>query len=266
MLAGTFHRLFMGKLQQILSSTMQKVGSVVEKVAASAGRNKKPKPKKTGVTDETGQDFAFVSWDEKQLHTLLNVAERKELLPLIPNLAGKKILHLTPGKESYVEIIAKRGAQDLVELDVATATAAATIPSASPFPFARGSADHLPFRPDSFDFIVYASALAWRSDLPAVLPEISRCLKDNGRLLLSVVHPFFEYLMNPRGGFRKTIESVFESLKENGFFIEDLKEGKLDDALRYVSLSQKLMKELQRFQGLPVVLVLKAIRLRKKKT
>lgn len=256
----------MGKLQEILSNTMQKVGSVVEKVAASASRGKKTKPKKTGITDETGQDFAFVSWDERQLHTLLNAAERKELLPMIPNLGDKKSLHLTPGKESYVEIMAKRGAQDLIEMDVSTSVASVAASTApAPFPVVRGTADHLPFRTDSFEFIAYASALAWRSDLPAVLAEISRCLKENGRLVVSILHPFFEYLMNPRGGFRKNFETIFENLKENGFFLETVKEGKLDDALRYVSLTPKLLKELQRFQGLPVVLVIKAIRLRKKK-
>ena len=253
-------------MQKMLTSLMTKVGSAVEKIASVASKGKTTKPKKTGVTDAQGQDFGFIQWNERQLHSLLAGAERKEILPLFPALNGKRCLHLSPGGENYLETLTKRGAQDVVELDVARATAgAAPPPTSSPFPKARGSVEHLPFAEESFDFVVYPSALAWRSDLPNLIPEASRCLKDSGRVLLSTIHPFFEYLMNPRVGFKKHIDVLFGSLKKHSFFTEELKEGTIDDVMKSVSLPPKLGEELKRYPGLPLVLTVKALRLARRR-
>ncbi|MFO1463998.1 MAG: methyltransferase domain-containing protein [bacterium] len=253
-------------MQKFLSSLMNKAGKVVEKVASATSRKKAPKPKKTGVTDGEGQDFGFIQWNEKQLQGLLGGAERKELFPLLPALNGKKCLHLSPGSEVYLEMLARRGAQDIVELDVSRASAGATAaPAPSPYPKARGAVEHLPFAGESFDFLVYPSALAWRSDLPALVPEAARCLRDNGRVVFSTIHPFFEYLMNPRAGFKKGIDPLFNTLKKNGFFLEELREGSLDEAMKTASLPPKLSEELKRYPGLPLILLVKGIRLAKRK-
>ncbi|HEX5035191.1 MAG TPA: methyltransferase domain-containing protein [bacterium] len=254
-------------MQKMLTSLMTKVGIVVEKVASTVSAKKPPKPKKTGVIDTEGQDFGFIQWNERQLHSLLAGAERKEIVPLFPALNGKKCLHLSPGGENYLETMAKRGAQDIVELDVsrATATAPAATPAAAPHPKARGSIEHLPFAEESFDFMIYPSALAWRSDLPALIPEASRCLKDSGRVLLTTIHPFFEYLMNPRLGFKKHIDTLFGTLKKHNFFTEELKEGTIDDIMKSVSLPPKLSEDLKRYPGLPLVLTVKALRLARRR-
>jgi len=253
-------------MQKFLNSIMSKAGKVVEKVASVTKRDKTTKPKKTGVTDAEGQDFGFIQWNEKQLQGLLAGAERKELFPLMPALNAKKCLHLSPGAEVYMEMLVKRGAQDIVELDVSRDSAGkapATTPSA--YPKARGAIEHLPFAPETFDFLVYPSALAWRSDLATLVPEAARCLRDNGRVLFSTIHPFFEYLMNPRGGFKKGIDTLFNTLKKNGFFLEEMREGSLDDAMKTVSLPPKLSEDLKRYHGLPLILVVKGIRLAKRK-
>jgi len=254
-------------MQKFLTSIMTKIGNVVEKIASAVSRRKAAKPKKTGVTNTEGQDFGFIPWSEKQLQGLLAGAERKEIFPLLPALNGKKCLHLSPGPENYLEMLAKRGAQDIVELDVSRASASSPAQNPKPAPYAkaRGSVEHLPFAEESFDFVMYPSALAWRSDLTALVPEASRCLKDNGRLLFSVIHPFFEYLMNPRSGFKKGIDTVFSTMKKNGFFLEELREGTLDEVIKTVSLPQKLTQDLQRYPGLPLILAVKGIRLAKRK-
>lgn len=254
-------------MQKMLTSLMTKVGSAVEKIAGAASRKKTAKPKKTGVVDSEGQDFSFIQWNERQLHSLLAGAERKEIVPLFPALNGKKCLHLSPGGENYLETMAKRGAQDIVELDVSRATAAtaAPAPTAAAFPKARGSVEHIPFGDESFDFLIYPSALAWRSDLTALIPEASRCLKDSGRVLLTTIHPFFEYLMNPRVGFKKHIDNLFGTLKKHNFFTEELKEGTIDDVAKSVSLPPKLSEELKRYPGLPLVLTVKALRLARRR-
>lgn len=254
-------------MQKMLTSLMTKVGSAVEKVASAVSKKKPAKPKKTGVTDTEGQDFGFIQWNERQLHGLLAGAERKEIVPLFPPLNGKKCLHLSPGGENYLEMLAKRGAQEIVELDVSRATAATSAPAATtaPYPKARGSVEHLPFGEESFDFVIYPSALAWRSDLSKMIPEASRCLKDSGRILVTTIHPFFEYLMNPRVGFKKHIDDLFGTLKKNQFFAEELKEGTIDDIIKSVSLPPKLGEDLKRYPGLPLVMTVKALRLARRR-
>lgn len=255
----------MGKLQEILTKTMTKAGTAVEKIAELASRRKPAKPKKTGIVDEKGEDFGAIQWDERHIHALLSGAERKEIFSLLPSLAGKKILHLTPGDRNYLETLQKKKAEDIVELDVRKSAVSLEEPQVPPHPFARGTIEKLPFKEDIFDFILYPSALAWRADLLALIPELGRCTKESGRVVISTVHPFFEYLMNPRGGFRKNFSSLFSEMKKSGFFIDELREGFLDESLRYASLPTKMTQELRRFQGMPIILLLRGIHLRKRK-
>ncbi len=255
----------MGKIQEILTKSMSQAGQLVEKVASSISKGKKTaKPKKTGITDESGEDFAAIQWDERHIHSLLSGAERTQVFPFIPGLNGKKSLHLTPSATDYVFMMKKRGAEDVVELDVTKSSVSSKPLEPKEHSFARGAVDKLPFQNQSFDFILYPSALAWRADLPALIPEMKRCLKDNGRFVLSTVHPFFEYLMNPRGGFRKTISGLFQDFKNNGFFVDELREATLDETLRIVSLPTQLNDELRKFHGMPIVLVMRGILLRKR--
>ena len=239
----------------------------MEKTAStlSKGRSVKAgKPKKTGITDEEGQDFATIHWDERHIHALLSAAERTQLFTLIPSLQGKTTLHLTPSATDYLFMMNKRGAENVVEVDVTKSSVATEVPQERDHPYLRGALDKLPLKNQLFDFILYPSALAWRADLPALIPEMVRVLKDNGRFLLSTVHPFFEYLMNPRGGFRKNIGNLFSQFKKNGFFVDELREATLEETLRVVSLPPKLIEELRRFQGMPIVLLMRGILLRKR--
>jgi len=212
----------MSKVQEILTKTMAGVGNVVDKVASSIAKAKKParRPKRTGVTNDEGQDFSAIQWDERHIHSLLSGAERTQIFPLIPNLADKNSLHLTPGNAQYLNLMGKRGAENVMELDVTRSSVSSEPLQAGDHPLVRGSVDKLPFKNGAFDFILYPSALAWRMDLPNLIPEMVRCLKDNGRFVISTVHPYFEYLMNPRGGFRKNIGTLYTQLKKNGFFID----------------------------------------------
>ncbi|HCU23586.1 MAG TPA: hypothetical protein DF383_01105 [Deltaproteobacteria bacterium] len=253
-------------MQQFLTQLMNKIGGIVEKFAAAVMPGKAPKRRKTGVVDAEGEDFGTIQWDEKQLESLLGGAERKELFPLLPSLTGKRCLYLSPGRENDSELLVRRGATAIFELDVGRN--GVTVKGFKPngIPKIRGTVDHLPFAAASFDFILYPSALAWRSDLPTLIPEAARCLKDNGRLLLSTIHPFFEYLMNPRYGFQKNIDTLFSTMKKNGFFIEDLKEGGLEEAMHTASLSLQLTQELQGFRKLPVILAIKGLKLAKRKS
>ncbi len=255
----------MDKLQKALSSVMEKAGAVVENIASTVSRPPSTKPKKTGFVNEEGDDFGEIRWNQAQLQSLLAAIERRMMNAMLGSLQEKRVLQVNSADEDYHEVLmTHHQAAELIELDVRKTTRAAK--KTSMHTVVRASIEQIPFADSSFDFILYPSALAWRADLPLLIAEAARCLRDNGRLLFSTIHPFFEYLLSPKGGFHKSLEHVFAALRKNHLFLEDFKEGGLDEALRLVTLPKKMAEELKHYTGLPIVLAVKAIRLKKRKS
>ncbi len=253
-------------MPKLLQTLTEKANQLVQKISA-ATRTRISKPKTTGVTDEEGHDFGLIQWNEKQLQDLLAGLERKEVWPLIPDLKEKWALSVNPGISDHVDLLKKRGGEKIFKLDVSRRTGItgpAPSETSTNIPTIRGSIHQLPFTTITFNFLFFPSALAWRGDIEELIPEAHRCLKDNGRILISIIHPFFEYLMNPKGGFKKNIGTLFRTLRKNGFLVEDLREGSLDEGLKTVTFPQKLVQDLRKFQKLPLVLILKGIKLPRK--
>jgi SAM-dependent methyltransferase len=254
-------------MQKLLQTLSEKADQLVRKLSASLSRPKTSKPKKTGITDEEGHDFGQIQWNEKQLQNLLLGLERKELWPMIPNLKEKWTLSVNPAMQDHLDLLKKKGGEKIFKLDVnrrPEKVPPAEQEAGPEIPTVRGTIQQLPFTAITFHLLFFPSALAWRGDLEEMIPEANRCLKDNGRIVVSIIHPFFEYLMNPKGGFKKNIGSLFQTLRKNGFLVEDLREGSLDDGLKTVTFPQKLLQDLRRFQKLPLVLILRAIKLPRK--
>lgn len=255
----------MDKLEKALSSVMEKAGAVVENIASTVSRPPSTKPKKTGLVNEEGDDFGEIRWNQEQLQSLLGGIERRMMNAMLGDLQGKRVLQVSPNDEDYREVLlTHHQAAELIEVDVRKTTRSAKKTSAHPV--IRASIEQIPFPDSSFDFILYPSALAWRADLPLLITEASRCLKDSGRFLFSTIHPFFEYLLTPKGGFHKSFEHIFSSLRKSHLFLEGFKEGVVDEALRLVTLPKKMTEDLKHYPGLPVVLAAKAIRVKRRKS
>lgn len=260
----------MASFQDILRKGVFSLGKAVESIAGripAAKSKKKHRTNKSLDRGSVGSDTAppQLPWDSHHIQTLLSGAERSHLFALIPDLAQKSVLHLTPGSASFVSMLEKRQAARIIECDVRKSAVKLETVEGKSHPYVRAALDKLPFANESFDFVLYPSALEWRLDLPQGIAEVGRCIRANGRFLLSTVHPFFEYLSDPKRGFRKSLGNTFAELKKVGLFVEELEEISLGEALRLVSVPASLQEELRSFHSIPMLLLIRSIQVRKRK-
>lgn len=257
----------MASFQDILRKGVFSVGKGIEAIAErlpASRANKGSKNISAAGNSSAAQALPQLPWDSHHIQSLLTGAERSHLFALIPELSQKKALHLSPGPANFVSMLQKRSAAPIIELDVRRSSVKLDHIETEANAYARGSLTKLPFANASFDFILYPGALEWRADLTDGIDEMGRCLKSNGRCLLSTVHPFFEYLSDPKRGFRKSLGSTFSHLKTAGLFVEELEEISLGQALRLVSVPASLQEDLRPFHSLPFLLLIRSIQVRNK--
>lgn len=266
-------------LKQPLIKGLHLAGGAVEKAALTFKKakkkfpfnklglssQKKTKTRPTGLEDKKGQDFAFIDWQEEQLQRLLSQAEEEYALRLIPNLEKKSALLLSTSPNHYFERLKLKAPESLLEIDVRKNPPEAAKKPAPHHPFLRASIHRLPLSDKSVDFILFPSALAWRRDLGQVLKEASRILKDRGRLILSTVHPYFEYLLQPKEGFIRSLSAFHQEFQKYGFFMDQISEASVTPLLPNLKLPRALKEKLKGFPGLPVVLLMRGILIKKEK-
>jgi SAM-dependent methyltransferase len=132
--------------------------------------------------------------------------ERPATLSLLPKVKGKQVLDACCGPGVYAEWLADRGAK-VVAFDV----------SAKMVQFARErlgakvkvlQADlgqPLDFLEDSsFDLVLSALALDYVRDWDKTFKEFYRVLRQSGRLVFSVGHPFAEFMLHSTGSYFET--------------------------------------------------------------
>lgn len=211
------------------------------------------------VADE---DQAFHPLSSKEISSFLQVTEKLECSQLIPNLGGKKVMYITPTEPNYLPLLESKDAKNIFKLDVAKSN----VTNIDHNNWVRSSVEALPFKDASFNFAFYPSALAWRADLPSLIPELSRILSDGSRLVITCVHPCFEFLHSPKNGYQRSIEQLYNILKKSGIFVEELREGTVEEALKYINLGDKRNKLLQSLKKLPLMLALKGLKIKSRKS
>ncbi|MCB1214291.1 MAG: methyltransferase domain-containing protein [Deltaproteobacteria bacterium] len=231
------------------------------KIKKSLGKKTQNKP--TGLEDKQGQDFARIDWEEEQLQRLLSQAEEEYILRLMPNLEGKCVLLLSTAPNDYAKNIQSKNPLSFLEIDVRKNPPDNIHPSVPNHPIILASIQQLPLHPQSADLILFPSALAWRKDLNQVLHEATRILKKNGRLILSTVHPYFEYLLQPREGFLRSLSELHQEFQKYGFFVDQINEASVSAMLNQLKLPRSLKEKLKGFPGLPVVLLMRGILIKK---
>ncbi|PHN04874.1 class I SAM-dependent methyltransferase [Flavilitoribacter nigricans] len=206
--------------------------------------------------------------------------DRPNTLSLLPEVNGKSVLDAACGPGKYAEILLSRGAEvtgfDLSPrmVELAKERNAGT---------AGRFYVHDLTRPldkcvdGSFDVVLCALAMHYIEDWTATIREFYRVLKPSGQLILSIEHPFFEYLYFKSetyfateavrctwSGFGKPIEvnsyrrplsACIGPLTENGFYLDKLLEPK--PVPEFEKLDPKHFKELNEF---PAFMCLRAIR------
>ncbi|TMM53335.1 class I SAM-dependent methyltransferase [Maribacter algarum] len=195
--------------------------------------------------------------------------DRPNTLKLIGDANGKNILDAACGPGKYAEILLKQGA---------TVTGFDNSPRMVELAKTRNKNDGEFFvhdlsaplemlKNESFDTVVCALAMHYLEDWNTSMQEFCRVLKPKGTLVISVEHPFFEYLYFKSkkyfeveavkatwGGFGKRIKMhsyrrpLIECIKpitNNGFYIDKLIEPK--PVPEFEKYDQRHYKELNTF-------------------
>ncbi len=210
--------------------------------------------------------------------------DRPNTLKLIGEVKDKSVLDAACGPGKYAEILISEGAT-VTGFDISPRMIelAKERNKNTGFFFVQDLAT--PFETlskNSYDVIVCALAMHYIEDWNSTIQEFYRVLKDDGQLIISIEHPFFEFnyfnstqyfnteavkciwkgFGNPIeiNSYRRPLESCIIPLTNNGFYIDKLIEPK--PTKEFEKHDPKHYKELKKF---PAFMCIKAIRKPSKK-
>ncbi|MBF0491267.1 MAG: hypothetical protein HQM15_00610 [Deltaproteobacteria bacterium] len=249
-------------MQEILKKSMQGMGKVVEGIA-------RPFLKKTGASPasahkngrSTSESFSIPDY---KLKKVLSLCELKDLSSLLPALSSKKIIYYQWGEEKVFDLLSQKGATEILELENEFSASEAKVPKNLQIDKLRVNLCKLPFKNENIDFVLFLSSGLKKNDFIPWCSEISRLLKDNGRAVISFMHPFWEYLSNPSVRFAHRFDRYFMELKKNQLYVEEIREVLVEDSLK-VKLRALSEEEFKSIKGLPALLFFKVARLKRQK-
>jgi ubiquinone/menaquinone biosynthesis C-methylase UbiE len=125
--------------------------------------------------------------------------EMPEVLKILGKVTSTKILDAGCGDGEFVDRLSKLGA-DVIGIDGSETQLAKAREFYPNEKYALGDlTDRLPFQDNSFDSAVSRFVLMFIDDLQSLAKESSRVLKPDGKLVLTVTHPFYPYLQDMLG-------------------------------------------------------------------
>lgn len=119
--------------------------------------------------------------------------EHADLLALLPDVAGRRVLDLGCGAGQLAHHLATAGAAEVVGLDVSERMLAlARAEWAHPrVTYRRGALEEVTFPPGRFDLVVSSLVLHYVVDYAGLVRRISGWLAPHGVLVYSTEHPIF---------------------------------------------------------------------------
>ena len=205
--------------------------------------------------------------------------DRPNMLRLLGEVKGKSILDAACGPGKYAEILLSNGAHvSGFDLSSEMITYAKKRNGNQGTFFVHDLEQPLyMFKDQSFDIVICALALHYLEDCSTAIQEFCRVLKKNGRLVISIEHPFFEYNYYKsnayfkkeavsctwRGfgspievhSYRRSLQDCIQPLTANGFYIDELVEPKPEP--EFENLDPKHYKELNEF---PAFMCIRAVK------
>lgn len=183
--------------------------------------------------------------------------ERPATLSLLPDVEGKRVLDAGCGPGVYAEWLLKHGA-DVVALDVSPKMVALAKQRLGGAIEVRAAdlSKPLPFLDStSFDIVICPLVLEYIEDWSRPLAAFHRVLPPGGHLIVSVTHPFFDYIYFKssnyfetervsaewRGfkpvcvqvpSFRRSLAATLNPFMEAGFQVETMLEPKPTEAFK----------------------------------
>jgi 2-polyprenyl-3-methyl-5-hydroxy-6-metoxy-1,4-benzoquinol methylase len=122
-----------------------------------------------------------------------NAFEHDDLLGLLPDLAGKRVLDLGCGVGQFAVYLAEAGAVevhgvDLSEKMLAIAAAEYSHPRVA---YERAAIEDVRYPPERFDLVVSSLAFHYVEDYAALMRRIAAWLTPGGVLVFSTEHPIY---------------------------------------------------------------------------
>ena len=205
--------------------------------------------------------------------------DRPNTLKLIGNVEGGTILDAACGPGKYAEILLEQGATVTgFDLSPRMVKLAKKRNNDNGQFFVHDLSQPMKmFEDESFDTVVCALAMHYLEDWNPSMQEFCRVLKPNGSLVISIEHPFYEYLYFKSkkyfkveavkatwSGFGKRIKmhsyrrpliECIQPITSNGFFIDQLIEPK--PVAEFEKYDRRHFKELNKF---PSFIHIKAVK------
>jgi len=189
---------------------------------------------------------AYARWAEtypREPANELMRLEQREVLRLLPELAGRRLVDLGCGSGRYLAKAAALGVGPSVGLDPAPAMLARAAGLGARL--VGGALPALPFRDGSFDVAVCGLVVGHLPELAPALAEMARVLRPGGVLVYSDLHPEGE-----RHGWRRTfvaadareyavrhfvhsLEAHFEACAAAGLAVEEVAEPRVESVRRW---------------------------------
>jgi ubiquinone/menaquinone biosynthesis C-methylase UbiE len=145
--------------------------------------------------------------------------EERCLLPLLPKIAGKRVLDLACGTGRWLEKLSAAAPELAIGVDQSAAMlGVARVKSAIRERLARAECLHLPFKDSAFDLAICSFALEHMGNLRRLATEWSRVLQPHADFYVTELHPT-AYAAGWRTGFRDPqgsmqIETTAHSVEE----------------------------------------------------
>jgi 2-polyprenyl-3-methyl-5-hydroxy-6-metoxy-1,4-benzoquinol methylase len=149
-------------------------------------------PEPQNIYDDAGF-FAGYSTLERFGAGWVRAMEHADLLALLPEVDGRRVLDLGCGAGQLAHYLATIGAAEVVGVDVSERMLAlARAESAHPHvTYSRGAVEKVAFPPARFDLVVSSLLLHYVDDYPMLVLRIAGWLAPGGVLVYSTEHPIF---------------------------------------------------------------------------
>ena len=199
-------------------------------------------------------------------HNPLMQVEQQAMHAAWPDMAGRRVLDLACGSGRYSRMLLDSHASQVISLDFCMPMLSQIAGQGR----VCASMMRLPFKQDSFDGVVSGLALGHATGLTQWMEEAARVLRPGGTLLYSDFHP-----AAARAGLTRSfkdanqvsrtvphrvyeVEAQLQAAAAAGLKMEVLREIRVGEELQEWHLGSE--SAYRRLQGLPIVLVVRAVK------